>query len=227
DAVFGKMAAVADDHLLDYVIHGTGIDADPADRHAAGFAGAVVIDFQNFAGFHNEALFQARETQMLGQPGVLGKLAEFAVDGHEETRANQVQHQFHFFHTGMAGNVEGRVHVPVQDIGAAPRHVVDHAEDGLLVAGDDARAEHHGVALFHRDMFVVVHGHARERRHRLALGAGDQEGNLIGGPVHGVLRPEQDAVGNLQQPQRMRDLGNRHHTSADYGDAAAVFLGQI
>ena len=52
---------------------------------------------------------------------------------------------------------------------AAPRQVIHHAVDRFLVAWNNARAQHHCVATLGRDVLVVVHGHARKRRHRLAL----------------------------------------------------------
>ena len=79
----------------------------------------LVIDFEDVAGFHDEGLFEAGEAQVLGQAGVLGKLAVLAVDGHEEARAHQVQHQPQFFDAGVAGDVEGRIHAAVDDVGAA------------------------------------------------------------------------------------------------------------
>ena len=67
------------------------------------------------------------EAQMLGQPRMLGQLPVFAVDRHEVARPHQVQHQLQFFHAAVSGNVQRRIHAAVHHIGAAPRHVVDHA----------------------------------------------------------------------------------------------------
>ena len=97
--------------------------------HLAGLARAVVIDLQDVAGVHHEGLFQAGEAQVLGQARVLGKLAELAVDRHEVPRPHQIQHQLHLLDAGVAGDVQRRIHAAVQHVGAAPRHVVDHAED--------------------------------------------------------------------------------------------------
>ena len=126
---------------------------------------------------------------------------------------------------GVAGDVERRIHGAVHHVGAAARHVVDHAVDRLLVAGDDARAEDHGVALFDRDVLVVIDGDAGERRHRLALRAGDQDRDLVGRRSHGVLRAQQDAVGDVEQAERVGDLGDRDHAAADDGDACGRIPG--
>src|ERR1022692_627133 len=215
DAVFGKMPAVADHHLLHDVVHRAGIDAHASHGHLAGTARAVVVDLQHVAGFHDEGIFQARGAQMLGQACVLGELPELAVDRHEVPRPHQVQDQLHFFHAGVPGNVHRWIHAAVQHVGPAARHVVDHAEDALLVARDDARAQHHRVAFFHRDVLVVIHGHARKRRHGLALRARNEHGDLFRGGAHDVLRTDQDSVGNLEQPEGVGNLADGCHTPSD------------
>ena len=50
---------------------------------------------------------------------------------------------------------------------------------GLLVAGDDARRQDHGVAGADLHLLVVVHRDAGERRHRLALAAGREQRHLL------------------------------------------------
>src|ERR1017187_3065713 len=78
---------------------------------------------------HDEGLFQTGEAQVLGQLGVLGKLPELPVNGHEVARPHQVQYQLHLFHATVSGDMEGRIHAAVQDVGAAARHVVDHRSE--------------------------------------------------------------------------------------------------
>ena len=65
----------------------------------------------------------------------------------------------------------GAAGIVVVDEGAAAEHVVEHAEDGLVVAGDDARGEDDGVVFVDGDEAVIVDGDARHRRHRLGLAA--------------------------------------------------------
>src|SRR5215471_1796023 len=227
DAVFGEMPAVADHHLLHHVIHAAGVDADAAGGHGAGFARALAVDLEDLAGIHHEALFESGVSQVLGEAGMLGELAELAVDGHEVARANQVQHQAHLLDAAVAGDVDRRIHAAVHDVGAAAGHVVDHAEDRLLVARNDARAEHHGIALFDGDVFVIVHRDARERGHRLALGAADQDCYLGGCGLHYVLWAQEDTVRNIKQSIRVGDLGDGDHAAADDGHAAAALGSEI
>ena len=93
--------------------------------------------------------------------------------------------------------------------------------------GNDAGAEHHRVARLDGDVLVIIHGHARQRRHRLALRARDQHGHFVAAAIHHVLRPDQNAVGNVQQAQRMRDFGDADHAAADDRDLAAELLREI
>ena len=44
-----------------------------------------------------------------------------------------------------------------------------------------------------------------------------RNGDFVGRQVHGVLRAHQDAVGNVQQAERVGDLGDRDHAAADHG----------
>jgi hypothetical protein len=55
---------------------------------------------------------------------------------------SEVDHQAQLFLRAVAADVDEAVGaVVVDDVGVAALEVVDHAVDGLLVAGDDARAE--------------------------------------------------------------------------------------
>ena len=164
---------------------------------------------------------------MLGQAGVLGKLPELAMNRHEIARSHQIQHQFHLFHAGVSGDMHRRIHAAIHHVGAAARHVVDHAEDGFFVARNDARAQHHRIALLHRDVLVIIHGHARKRRHGLALSAGNEHHDLIGRGLHHVLGADQDAIRNVEQAERMGDLADGCHTASDNSDFAAELRRKI
>ena len=61
---------------------------------------------------------QTRKAQMLGQPGVLGKLPELAVDRHEVAGPDQVQDQLHLLDAAVTGDVQRRIHGAVD---ARPR----------------------------------------------------------------------------------------------------------
>ena len=59
--------------------------------------------------------------------------------------------------------------------------------DRLLVAGDDARRKDHDIALFERDVGVVVAGDAGQRGARLALAAGADQQDLVARDVAGLV----------------------------------------
>ena len=109
---------------------------------------------------------------------MLRQLSVFAVNGHEEARFHERQHQLELFLAAVAGDVD--VFDPfVNYVGAASRQVIDDAADRLLVAGNRSRGEHHGVVRPHLHMAVIVNRNARQRRHRLALRAGRQAQHIL------------------------------------------------
>ncbi len=81
------------------------------------------------------------------------------------------------------------------------------AVDGLLVAGDDARAEQDGVAGVDLGELVVVDRGAGERGHGLALGAGDHEQSLFGGHVADLAGVDDQALREIEVAEVLRDLG--------------------
>ena len=76
-------------------------------------------------------------------------------------------------------------------------------------------------------MLVVIDGHARQRRHRLALRAGNDNGDLVRRHLHDVLRTQQGRVGNREQAEIVRDLGHVQHAAAEKRDFAPVLGGEI
>ena len=144
--------------------------------------GAVAVEVEHVAVFEQDDLLE--DARGAGEFGVALEVAVVAVDGDEELWAQQVDHQAQLFLRAVAADVDEAVGaVVVDDVGVAALEVVDHAVDGLLVAGDDARAEDHGVAGVDLGVLVVVDGGAGERGHGLALGAGDHDQSSLSGIV--------------------------------------------
>ena len=109
------------------------------------------------------------------------QVAIVAVDGDEELGADEVDEQAQLFLAAVAADVDQAVGaVVVDDVGVAAAEVVDDAEDAFLVAGNDARAEDHGVAGIDVGVLVVVDGGAAESAHGFALGAADEDHQLLG-----------------------------------------------
>ncbi len=74
---------------------------------------------------------------------------------------------------------------------------------------------------------MIVDGDAGERGHGLALGAGGDRHQLAGRGLHDVLRTQQNAVGDREQAEVVRDLGGVVHAAAEERDLAAVLLREI
>ncbi len=72
-----------------------------------------------------------------------------------------------------------------------------------------------------REQAVVIHGDARERRHRLCLAAADQDHEFVRIERSQVLRTYDHAIGNPQAFQLVRDFDVVHHAAADETNLAA------
>src|ERR1035441_4588518 len=93
------------------------------------------------------------------------QMAVVAVNGDEELRPQQVDHQPQFLLRAVSAYVDQTLGaIVVDDLGVASFQVVDHAVDRLLVARNHARAKHYRVAGFDTGEFVVVYGGARQDR---------------------------------------------------------------
>ncbi len=119
---------------------GAGIDEGAACGDGIAAIGAVFGEFDLLAVFHEQDLAATR-SELMSERGVPEQMAIFAVNGDEIFWLAELEDELLLFLAGVAGNVDGAAGIVVIDEGAAAEHVVEHAEDGLVVAGDDARAE--------------------------------------------------------------------------------------
>src|ERR1019366_6943791 len=197
NAVFRNQPAIAHHHVADDFAYRARIDADTAPRHAAGSARALEIEFQHVAGFENERFLQTHVAQVIREARVFRELSVLTVHRHEVFRPHQIQHQPQFFAGPMPRDMQRRIHAAIKHVGAPLAQMIDHPEDRLFVPGNYARTQHHHVARGDRDVLVVIHRDARERRHRFALRAGNQHRDLRRFGRHYVLRANQNVVGNL------------------------------
>ena len=97
-------------------------------------------------------------------------------------RLGQPEHQLELFLAGVARDV-GALDRVVEDVGAGLEQVVDRPADVFLVARDRAGADDHRVAGLDLDEAVVAVGHPGQAGHRLALGAGRADDQLVGRDV--------------------------------------------
>ena len=89
-------------------------------------------------------------------------------------RPDEAEQRAHLLGARVARDVHGRV-LLVQHLRAAPREPVDRVVHAQLVPGHGSRGHDHGVAALDADGRMVVVGDPRQRRERLALGAGAED----------------------------------------------------
>ena len=144
----------------------------------------------------------------------------FAVHRQDVLRLEDVVAVEQFARGGVARDVHLRVAL-VHDVRTELRQPVDHAVDGVLVAGDEARGEDDGVARAGLDLVVEV-GHAAEHRHGLALRPGGHVDDLVVGQVAGLLVVDEHALGDVEVAEVLGDRHVAHHAAPQQRDPAAV-----
>ena len=149
-----------------------------------------------------------------------------AVYGYEELRLCERLHELELLLTGVSRNVY-LVHRLVYDLSARLHQLVDHACDELLVARDRSSGDDDEVHRRDVDLLVVVHRHARQRGHGLALTSRrDEDDALALVPVH-HLDVDDDAVGHVEVAELYRRIYDVYHSPAEYCDLSAVALGAV
>ena len=116
----------------------------------------------------------------------------------------------------------------VEDVRAGLEEIVDRAGDVFLVARDRARADDHRVAGLDLDEPVVAVGHPREAGHRLALGAGRGDHQLVRSGIELIASLATIMLGGyLEVAEVGRDPGVLLHRPADDGDLAIERPGRV
>jgi hypothetical protein len=226
DAVFAEMLAVADDGIFDDVGGGVVVDADATGGDFAGFVGGVGVEGEDVAVFEQHDFFGNAGGD--GELDVALEVAVVAVDGDEEFGLDEVDHQAKLFLRAVAADMDKAVgSVVVDHTGVAALEVVDDAVDLFLVAGDDAGTEQDGVVWLNLGELVVIDGGSGERGHGLALSAGDQDAELVGGEVTDLAGVDEQALRRVEVPEVLRDFCGVIERAADDGDFAAVLLGEL
>src|SRR2546425_8657315 len=109
----------------------------------------------------------------------------------------------------------------------APKQMVNHAIDRLLVAGNNAGRKHNSVAFFDLGMFVIVYGSTRQRRHRFALCAADEHANFFRSEILHFAGMNQQTFGNLDIAEMLSDLRRTGHGAAYERNFASVLPGEL
>ena len=141
------------------------------------------------------------------------------MDRDEVLRLRQPEHQLQLFLAGVAGDVRALDRVVV-DVRAGLEQVVDRARDRLLVARDRAGADDDRVAGLDLDEAVVAVGHPGQAGHRLALGAGRGDHELVVRVVLDLVLGDDRRRVVRQVAEVGRDPEVLLHRAADDRDAA-------
>src|SRR6266850_4544895 len=218
DAVFGEMFAITDYDVFDF-FERTGIHAHASCGHRIAPVRAVFREFNRLAVFDEEN-FSGHYAQLMRESGVAEKMSELAVHGNEIFRPHELQQKFLFFLARVPGDVDDSRGIVVINQRAAPEHVIQHAKNGFFISWNDARGENDAVVFVHGDEAMIVHGNARQRRHRFGLrSAGENDYALRIEPAN-VLLAHHHSVRDAQQFERVRNLDVIDHAAADEGNFA-------
>jgi len=218
DAVLGEVTAVADDHLFDF-LERAGIHEDAARGDGIAAESGILGEFDDVAIFKKQD-FAGDDAEGMREGRMPEEMAVFAVDGDEIARLDELENELLFFLAGVPGDMDDTGGIVVVNESAAAEHVVEHAVDGLFVAGDDARGEDDGVVFLDGNKAVIVHGDAGERGHRLGLRAAGENDDAARVKAANILRADDHAVGNLEIAERVGDFDVIDHAAADKGDFA-------
>src|SRR2546423_619527 len=146
----------------------------------------------------------------------------------EVARLDQVDDELEFFLAAVAADVNGRAGaVFIDDVSLAAEEVIDHAVDGLLVAGNDSAGEDYCVTFLDLGVLVIVDGGAREGGHGLALGAADQYADFFRREILHLAGIDDEAFGNFDVSEVFGDLGGVVHRAADDSFFSSVLVREI
>ena len=204
--------------------HGRAVDVDVSAGHRTDDARDPVDEVDNHTVLsQNDA--SARNAGLDGQLGVGHQVTPLPVHRHDVARFDDVVAVEKLSGAGVAGDVNLGVAL-VHDIGAKTHQAVDDAIDGVLVSGDQRGSKQDGVAHTDLDLVVPV-GHSRERGHRLTLGAGADEDDLVVRIVRQLLEVDHHARRHLEETELLSDAHVAQHRPADHGDLATVGVRRI
>ena len=217
-AVLGEMLPVAYDEFFD-LLERPGIHAHAPRRHRIAPVRGVFGEFYRLAVFDQEN-FPGHRAYRMRQRGVPEQLAVFPVNGNEVPRTHKVQQKFLFFLARVPRDVDRSAVIVVVNQRALAEHMVQHAENGFFISGNNARREDHRVPLIESEQPVRIYCDARKGRHRLRLAAAHQDHQFFRRIRPNILCPHYQPVRNAQPVHAVRDLDVVHHAPPNEADLA-------
>src|SRR5580692_224791 len=152
------MFAIANDDFFDF-LERAGIYEDASSGDGIAPGDAVFCKFDALAIFEKKN-FAGDDAELMSEGGVAEEMSIFTVNGNEIFGLDELEKKLLFFLAGVSGNVNGTIGIVIVDQGAAAEHVVEHAEDGFFVSGNDARGEDDGVVFVDGDEAMIIDGDA-------------------------------------------------------------------
>ena len=222
DAVGGQLLAVAQHDALG-VAELEAVDEHHAGRYLVDDLAVVGVQLEHVAVLEDEDVLVG-DARLARQLGVEVLHAVLAVDRDEEPRSREVEHHLEVFLGGVAADVDAAA-LAVDHRGADLEQTVDGGRDAALVAGDRLGRDDDGVALVQLDLRMVVEGHARERRERLALAARREDEDLLGPVLVDLRELDHRALRHLEVAEVAGDVGVLDHRAAGEGELAPVQVG--
>ena len=127
---------------------------------------------------------------------------------------------------GVAGGVDVG-HAAVHHLRAVAQEAVDHPVDVELVARDGMAGQDDRVVLAHLQPPVLARGHEPEGGHRLALGAGRDDADLLRRQLVHVLDVDQRGIGDAERAQVTGQAHVLPHRHAERGHDPAAGDGRV
>src|SRR6185369_10384842 len=142
--------------------------------------------------------------------------------------ADEVDEQLQLFLACVTADVYRRLRsILVDHVGFAAEEMIDHTIDCLLVARNDARRKHDGVAGLDLGVLMVVDGRSRKRGHRFALRAADHHANLLRRIVLDLLRVNEGVRGKIDVSEVLGNLRRFGHRSSNQCNLPVVLMSQF
>ena len=176
--------------------------------------------------------FSARTIRSAGTPRFAGEArlrrehAELAVHGHDVPRPQEGEDRADLLGVPVAGDVHGR-DLLVQHLRPGLGEAVDRVVHPQLVPRHRLRRDDDRVALLDLHVRVVVVGHPRQRRHRLALAARAEDHRLLGPQELELVGLDQQLVADLEVAEVARDVHVLPQRAADEADLPPGLVGDV
>ena len=186
------------------------VAGDAADRDFVDDRAATTVEPDQVAIPDDQRLL---DLAFPGEMGMGGEMARLAMHRDRDARPDHLIHAGQLVARRMARDMDEMIRLG-DDLDPEPHQRVLQPADRLLVARDDARGKDRDVALFERDVGMVVARDAGQCRARLALAAGADHQDLVARDVAEFVLGQKArhigeiavvARGFLDPPQRTAD----------------------